>query len=55
MTIHVDKKLYIDKPCRLVTVFCDFTGATAADGLLGGTLAIGFVLLGCVSFFFGCG
>jgi hypothetical protein len=39
--------------------FCGFTGATAAEGLLGGTLAVvvlfANVLLDCISFFFGRG
>lgn len=39
-------------PCRLVTAFCDFTGATAAEGLLGGITVL-LSELDCVSFFFG--
>jgi len=45
-----------NKPCRLVTAFC-FTGATATEGLLGGTLITVLLVsvLDCVSFFFGWG
>lgn len=55
MCQRIDKKF--NKPCRLVTAFCGFTGATAAEGLLGGALVTVLLasVLDCVSFFFGWG